>query len=560
MNIHNVDINNFALFGLNVQKQIITDSKINVTMLFEVLSGSLICYNCDVHILRATLVFIASGYHLSGILIEPCNSIVLIQIIIQNRFSSEYSSGVANQVREALKTFVVDSCKLMQHNMIISQYNGYLVSNVEVDITIEMVELYVCVEQIERFGQYKVQIDLIGSDTIQCNLCQLQHVSYGLCVDQLLYGELVAEKLICKYPFVFVLNQCECAFGYLLNQSTCINVVDTMTNIFQNLVANSTNLEQSIIYNYTQTDNNLFKNTTNLENMLQSNISAVMNTIYSISQYLENNIVQNWTLADNNLKLNVSAIDQRILNNISLTNNNLKINTSNLEQFIISNYSLFYDNIQQSIINTNLQLIYNTSQFQTYLFNNISYINSMSSTLNLEIQNQQNSLVSLQNLLMCTKQCGHALINNICTLVYCFVQGQIIINNQCQCAHVYEYVSNNQCICPSGSTVVGNSCSCNIISGQTMSNGQCVCSDSNAIVSGSACIVPAPPAPQCDGITKCGANNCNVIYCGDQGLGCCYNWTPSTAYCYGVSLWVDMSCSVIDCSWSQDQRWCWTTQ
>ncbi|CAL6064205.1 Hypothetical_protein [Hexamita inflata] len=414
MNIHNVDINNFALFGLNVQKQIITDSKINVTMLFEVLSGSLICYNCDVHILRATLVFIASGYHLSGILIEPCNSIVLIQIIIQNRFSSEYSSGVANQVREALKTFVVDSCKLMQHNMIISQYNGYLVSNVEVDITIEMVELYVCVEQIERFGQYKVQIDLIGSDTIQCNLCQLQHVSYGLCVDQLLYGELVAEKLICKYPFVFVLNKCECAFGYLLNQSTCINVVDTMTNIFQNLVSISTNLEQSIIYNYTQTDNNLFKNTTNLENMLQSNISAVMNTIYSISQYLENNIVQNWTLADNNLKLNVSAIDQRILNNISLTNNNLKINTSNLEQFIISNYSLLSSHLYNESMKLNINIQNNITYLNSQLYSNFTNIIQTIQTMNQTMQQQKCVIQQLQQQINCN---SHQTISGYCLQV-----------------------------------------------------------------------------------------------------------------------------------------------
>ncbi|CAL6095675.1 Conserved_hypothetical protein [Hexamita inflata] len=430
LQVENVDVNSFALFGFNMQMQVVTESIINVTIKFEVLSGALICITCDVHVTSSSLIFSGVGLKMSGVVLESLNNIILEFSFVQFRLSSANTSGIVNTVKQHLAGFSITDCKLSGSSLVVSSNNGYLCSNALVPVTLSIQVLLVCVDQMERTGAHSQAIASVELEQISCGICGSMLVVYGLCTDGLEHAMEVNGMYKCVLPFEFVDDKCVCAYGYLLNLTSCVNVLTA----------------------------------------LQNGISS--------------SILDQFKLDISNLQNDIQSLDQYICNNFSISNENLIHNYSQLEQYIISNYTKLDNNI-----------LFNTTILDYRIFNNISALNSRISDIQLDMLQYESIINQLTQQLNCMKNLNHQIINGQCIETECQVD-QEMINGTCQCKNIFSYILGNLCVCPANSVLVGDTCTCNVISGQVMLSGSCVCSTSGAFVSGSAC--------------TCGVNGLNV--------------------------------------------------
>ncbi|CAL5994756.1 Conserved_hypothetical protein [Hexamita inflata] len=114
-----------------------------------------------------------------------------------------------------------------------------------------------------------------------------------------------------------------------------------------------------------------------------------------------------------------------------------------------------------------------------------------------QIQNMKDIISNLEAQINCTNNAGYVYVNNSCVITGCSITGQKRVNGICQCANTNEIVSNNSCICPQFSTligsfcicpinsyIVGDACICNVIPGQTMIAGICTCPIGQSVLNG----------------------------------------------------------------------------
>ncbi|CAL6005882.1 Conserved_hypothetical protein [Hexamita inflata] len=476
VSVDNVDVNTFSLFGFSMDQQIVYDSNINISIYFQVLSGALLCTICDIDMQRCTLVFIASGLQISGMIIEPKESINIQQSFIQFRISSMNSSGLTNIVKQSSVTILICQCKLAGSNQLQSKNNGYIASALFVNILLNITQFVICVDQTPRFGQDVVEIRSLGYESVQCDVCDSQYVVYGLCGEMLEYSENINGIYQCVHPFEYIDSQCKCASGYLLNNSKCIDVVESI-NIMSNLIRSSK------------------KDTTQLLDQVVENV--------------ENKLI----LVDQHIQSNITEVEQRIISNFSQSEYNLMMNISTLDNRIYQNISLIKNDILAKYITADTNLLSNTTVLDWRIFNNVSILNT---TLNTSLQNmslllkdfnnslqsqhslieqQQNIINNLTQQINCTSNQGFSMKNGSCVQVSCAISGQQSINGICQCTIINSIVYDDSCVCPVNSNVQGTACVCSI-SGQTMLNGQCVCPTTGAFVYNNAC--------------TCGLNSLNI--------------------------------------------------
>ncbi|CAL6101030.1 Hypothetical_protein [Hexamita inflata] len=397
VSVDNVDVNTFSLFGFSMDKQIVQDSNINISIYFQVLSGALLCTICDIDLQRCTLVFIASGLQVSSMIIEPKESITIQQSFIQFRISSMNSSGLTNVVKQSSVTILISQCKLAGSNQLESENNGYIASAIFANILLNITQFVICVDETSRFGQDVVKIRSLGYESVQCDVCDSQYVVYGICGEMLKYSENVNGMLQCVHPFEYVDSQCKCASGYLLNNSKCIDVVESI-NTISNLLLISGN-------NYT----------TQLLNQVVENI--------------ENKLI----LVDQRIQSNITEVEQRIISNFSQSDHNLLMNTSTLDNRIYQNISLIKNDILAKYITADTNLLSNTTVLDWRIFNNVSMLNT---TLSTSLQNISLLLKDFNNSL----QSQHSLIE----------QQQNIINNltqQIDCTSNQRFsMKNGECV------------------------------------------------------------------------------------------------------------------
>ncbi|CAL6059833.1 Conserved_hypothetical protein [Hexamita inflata] len=469
-----MNVNSFALFGLNVNSQFIKDSVLNVTLQFQVFVGALVCIVCDVQVYNATLVFIAFGQQASAMVIEV-QSIVQIELtFVQYRIQSQNSSGLVNVINQQLTIFSISDCKLSGSNLVQSETNGYIVSKTVQNITIVISHFSVCVDSTSRIGKFSASINVIGLESMRCDICTHHYVVYGICADQLQYAELLNGRVLCVYPFEFVDETCTCVSGYLLNGSKCINVVSAITNMQNSLnndqikkIEQDISLIQSEIYT--------------LDQNIANNVSNIINAVGVDLQALEQNILSNFSEAESHISANMSLFDGRISGNVSAIYNVLNSNISDLENYIKSNYTK---------ADINLQL--NTTILDYMIYNNITTLNQSIlnnfSILDYFQKQQDSQLQELQKYINCINILGFQMINNVCTQVSCQISGQQSINGVCQCITMFSIVQNNLCICPANSLVINNICTCNITAGLIMQNNVCICSTVNALFINGTCM------------------------------------------------------------------------
>ncbi|CAL6077137.1 Conserved_hypothetical protein [Hexamita inflata] len=459
LQVNNVDVNVFALFGFSLKNQFVFNSLINISLTFDVFSGALLCTQCNLEVRSSTLVFVASGRQISGLIIESKETVQIYQSFVQYRISSANSSGLVNVVNNSQTVFSIWQCKLAGSNLVKSENNGYISSSVLVEVQINVTQFDVCVDATLRFGKQSSFALVIGNETFKCDLCGTDSVVYGLCRSILPFSELVDGMYECVYPFYLAANTCSCVHGYLLNGTRCVNVIESITNMSK--LDDSDKLQQIQL----QIDN------------LQQSVSA-----------LDQNIIGNASSINDRIGLEASMLEQFILSNYSKSEANLLFNTQTLDQMIFNNISAIRTLIQQSQIIADANLLLNTTVLDWRIFNNISSLNKLFAQLNGTVYN-------LSQQMNCTSTYGYSMVNGSCVQISCAIQGQQSINGICQCTSIHSVVQDGICKCPSNSEVVGGACVCTI-AGQLMQNGACACSTSGAFMIGNTC--------------ACGLNQVNV--------------------------------------------------
>ncbi|CAL6002132.1 Conserved_hypothetical protein [Hexamita inflata] len=522
--IYNFAVNTFVLFGLS-EAQIVLDSSINVSLNFQVFQGALICIKCDVQIITCTLVFIAAGNQISGILIEANTQICIQQTFIQYRISSQYSSGIVNSVNTSNVNMSIIECKLIGFNLISSECSGYIATQLLQSTIITITQFCVCAENISTFGNNSIITTYNGTIDHMCDLCAANYYVYGICSDSLKYGQELNHMLQCVYPFEYFNNQCVCAQGYVLDQQICVNIIQIINialnqsqnselagkitelenlvqQIDQNISQNISQLqdqiyisENFIVSNFTELQKNLYSNTSALENRIIGNTTLLESFIRVNSSALEKYILQNATVLDqriyNNisaLKLNISQNISQLQNQISISENfvvsnftelqkNLQSNTSTLENRIIGNASLLKNNIILNSSALEKNILQNATVLDWRIYNNISALKTNVSQIQVQHQQQiqliQDTIANLMNQINCTNNAGYEYINGSCVQTSCSITGQERVNGICQCANANEIVQSGSCVCPQNTTLVGQICTCPVNS--NFVGGICTC-------------------------------------------------------------------------------------
>ncbi|CAL5990948.1 Conserved_hypothetical protein [Hexamita inflata] len=432
--VFNYNIKTFAIFGFN-NRQEIHDSQINMSLKFDVLQGALICIQCDVFVHNCTLVFVARGQQVSGVLIESLANIQIMQSFVQFRHASGNSSGIVNTVNNAMDNFTIAHCKLTGHNIITSPFNGYISSAVLTHVVVNVTDFYVCAGYTDMLGQLSVTITQKGSEVERCDICGSLYYVYGLCVDSIQYGTLANGTMQCVYPFEYANDKCECAYGHLRNGSACINLIDAIEN-----QQNTETLLNNISSQFKAADQNLVSNISALNQRIFNNVTQLLDMMKQNSSALEQYILSNFSKAEQFLISNTTAMDNRIRDNINIMNQTICDSQSSFDKQINSKYKLYELIINQNISILNHRITNNISEVSNYLIssqisieNNIlSNITLMDSLLNQNVlslnqrlnnnstelqSNMQTKMIHLQNsLLDNTTELDQRIYNNISAL------------------------------------------------------------------------------------------------------------------------------------------------
>ncbi|CAL6035019.1 Conserved_hypothetical protein [Hexamita inflata] len=464
-----MNVNTFSLFGFSIDSQTITDSNINISIQFQVLTGALLCIICDVDVKKCSLILIASGQQISGVIVEPKYSFIIQQSFIQYRIRSIKSSGLTNIINESSISFAISQCQLIGSNLLQSSNNGYIASAILVHILLNITQFDICVDSTSRFGQNSVSISIIGSDSVKCDLCDSQFIVYGLCGELIKYSENINGMYQCVYPFEYIDNQCVCVAGYLLNNTKCINVVESL-NTISNLISNSSNnqiqqLEQKV-------------------DIIESSITVIDQSILSNYTEIENRIISNFSKSDANLFINTSILDNRIYQNITSIKYDILMNQITADANLLTNTTVL-----------DWRIFNNISQVYNIMNNFTQYYNDSLFKQQQTIEQQQNIINNLTQQINCSSNSGYSMVNGSCVQVSCAISGQQSINGVCQCVNINSIIQSGSCVCPVNSQVVGIACVCSI-SGQIMQNGQCLCATTGAFVLNNVC--------------TCGVNSINI--------------------------------------------------
>ncbi|CAL5981327.1 IPT/TIG_domain-containing protein [Hexamita inflata] len=524
------------------------DSLINVSLNFQVFNGALICIKCDVKIFNCTLVFIATGNQVSGILIYANTQICIQQTFIQYRISSQQSSGIVNSVNTSDVNISIIDCKLIGFNFISSEYSGYIAAQILQNTTISITQLYVCAENISAFGNKSIITAYNGTIDHKCDLCDANYYVYGICSDALKYGQEINHILQCVYPFEYINNQCVCSQGYVLDQYICVNIIQIVNNALHQsnnseLVENISKLENKInqidqnlsqnisrLYNQisiqdtlvqsklTELQQNILSNSSTLEHRIIENVSNLENNIRANSSALENFILQNATVLDlriyNNisaLKTNISSIEDnfsvlnksvadlsfnvsqnisQLYNQISIQDTLVQSKLTELQQNILSNSSTLEHRIIENVSNLENNIRANSSALENFILQNAT-------VLDLRIYNNVSALnqsvadfrLNVSQIITDIQVQYQQQISNLMNQINCTNQaGYQYINGECirtSCQITGQERVNGICQCADANEIVVNGqCTCNVINGFTMVAGKCSCSSGLSDING----------------------------------------------------------------------------
>ncbi|CAL6003490.1 Growth_factor receptor cysteine-rich domain superfamily [Hexamita inflata] len=418
-------VNVFAVFGFNIDNQIVLDCQVNISINFQVVKAALLCLQCNIMINQCSLSFIASGQYLSAVIISTHQTLILQNSTVEYRFDSSQSSGIVNQLNSTPKIFQILNVRLIGFDYINESMNGYIISHMNAFTQIYVTNFIVCTSTLKSIAVKNAQYIQVGSEITKCiGICKIgQKVTYGLCLDSLILGELIMSNLTqyCVYPFQYDSQQCVCVEGFYLNNTFCFNLINQLTM-----------LDVSLMSNYTTMDTQLNFNTTNIENML------INNSIQTI-----NNINTNLSILDNRLNTNISIFNtifyalstKQDQNNIDL-NNNLFDNASYIETQLINNHSSNDLSWQTQINNLNTAFQNSKNNIEQQLTGNFTKLmvnlNQNTTTLDQRIKNNFTTLTNSQNILDTKVTTNQNNLNNANSQMQSYIETQLINNNTAQ--------------------------------------------------------------------------------------------------------------------------------
>ncbi|CAL5997117.1 Hypothetical_protein [Hexamita inflata] len=375
-------VNVFAVFGFNQNVQVVQDCVMNVSIQFQVVTAALVYIKCDLIVQISTMVFIASGQRVSGVLLESQDMLVINDTTIQYRFNSSNASGVINQIEALMTAFTFNNVYLSGFNFIKSPYNGYLVSCLNMDIILDSKNFVTCVEEeVQSIGKSSYTFKLSEPTSSQCaQICPANlHVAYGLCVDKLILGYLLSDcSFTCVAPFYFNGVSCICQEGHVLNGLICINIVAELERIQSQIDSNFLRLEKWVSQNVSSIRESIESNYSSLENEIIVNTSILDQQIFNSKNLLIDRVSSfNWSGLDDQIqKLQVmdSQMSQTIKNGFDELTINFQDNISNLNSTIKEmNVDLQNQLVQKTLqVINNQQLTKNLQQQQ--LLNDIQTI------------------------------------------------------------------------------------------------------------------------------------------------------------------------------------------
>ncbi|CAL5978734.1 Hypothetical_protein [Hexamita inflata] len=415
-------VNQFAVFGFNSNYQQLEESQIFVRINYSIITGALLCLECDIIVKHSELQFIANGMQLSALIMKSKDTIQLENVNISYRFSCNSSSGIANQILNNIVQFSINNVILTGYNDIVSSLNGYYSSKVDVNINIQISQMIVCVDMAtQRIGQTNtVNLIIISSmELLQCNLVcsDNQYVIYGLCKQIMQFSVLLSNNtIVCDHPFEFdnYSETCVCMFGYYLNITNCIHVVSEFSEITANVELLDSKLQAQIITSQTE----MISLIKNLEVEIQTTISNLSDLVQGSYTNLELDIINvNKTLHEkfNDFKTDIThqfklssdqnTMTQSFINNfrsetsdelttikviINDNQQNIKNNFSNLKQQTSDNFSVL-----NTIMNSNQLNIKNNFTLISSQINNLN--TTMKANFDLVITDVYNSNMNIKN-------------------------------------------------------------------------------------------------------------------------------------------------------------------
>ncbi|CAL5994444.1 Hypothetical_protein [Hexamita inflata] len=502
MQIEMFQVNQFAVFGFNLNTQDIIDSHIYVKINYTVLTGALICLECDIIVQNSSLQFIASGLTLSALILKSKRVIQLYNVDIQYRFTCNYSSGIVNLINSDINSFLLQYTILTGY----SNYNvqsGYLCSKLSINVLVNITMFTVCInDNMKRVGVMEQQLNVTALEILTCqSVCSTnKYVAYGICSEILNHSILVNYTQLCKEHFIFdsVNNICLCGNGFYLNGSTCVDVNNELSYIIANMKSldaeiQSSNLELKTLF-------------FNLESDIQANLSNVYDLITETHVLLKEDVrTQNASIHQNlnDLKTNMNSKFQQVFdleafsqvqigslkNETQSLNNNLTkiINDNELNiknNFTITNQKIDAVNDLMSVSLSNLtqmsKQINTMNNLMNLSFTNILDTCSKETTLNTQanlIKTQISQLSDKIDHISGTSGCplNSILANGTCT---CSVSGQVINNGACVCQASGAFVVSGVCTCPVGQQIIDDMCQTVIIFNGTSTDSTFQCSSS----------------------------------------------------------------------------------
>ncbi|CAL6055434.1 Hypothetical_protein [Hexamita inflata] len=302
-------VNEFAVFGLSTSEQEVYDCLINVSINLDVVKAALICQTCDVQIQQSTLIFVASGVILSGVLTQSMSLIQIKSCSIQHRFNCNYSAGIVSQVYNNISTLELIQVNLSGYNQNLNSTAGYFSQVVTATVDILFNQVQICASEIfiaENYGSVTVS----GQVAEDCNnICASGRFTYGLCLEELLHSSISDGQNMCVDPFEFLNDSCVCKHGYILNQSQCINVINSLLN-----------LEQSLGNNISAITKVIDDNRAALERSVNSNVSVILQLLQERQTQIEYNVSETYKHSSQYLKGNISSLEQIIMDNYTQLN------------------------------------------------------------------------------------------------------------------------------------------------------------------------------------------------------------------------------------------------
>ncbi|CAL6035049.1 Hypothetical_protein [Hexamita inflata] len=396
-------VHQFAVFGFNNFKQKTIDSEIFVKINYTVLTGALLCFECDIIVINTNLQFSARGLQLSALIFRSKDIIQLENVNISYRFSSNASSGIVNQILTNILQFTLNDIIIIGFNDIESQLNGYYFSRVESDFSIEQNQVVVCVDlETRRIGKTQKSIYITNQEVLQCNsVCQdNQYVTYGICQEQIKFSILLSNNtVICDFPFAYdqQSDSCICKYGYYLNISVCVNVIDYFSQIVINMSLVDKKLHGEIQSSSIELKSLFY----NLEMEIQSNISNLSQLVFETYTDVKNDIqTTNFTLhsdityIQNQMYLKFQQASEQNQQTQSIMNG-----FQNENQNKLNNLSSLINNVQADISNQFVTTQNQITDLKSYVGTNFDQVDTSISAINSQNQQIVTQLNSIQGLI-----------------------------------------------------------------------------------------------------------------------------------------------------------------